>query len=62
MKRHLLDILGALLIISSLVFMHSGATLLSEEAPLASLIDGLLAILLICGGSALGGAEPQETP
>jgi hypothetical protein len=62
MKRRLFHTLGALLTCGSLVFLHSGATLLAEEAPLAALVDGLLAILLIYGGSLLEDAEPQETP
>ena len=61
MKRRLIQIFGALLTCSSLVFLHSGATLLAEEAPLAALVDGLLAILLLCGGALLDDVTPQET-
>ncbi len=61
MKRRLIQILGALLTCSSLVFLYSGATLLAEGAPLAALVDGLLAILLLCGGALLDDATPQES-
>ena len=61
MKRSLSQLVAVTVTCSSLAFLYNGATLLAEGAVLAALVDGLLAILLLCGGALFETDSPQET-